>query len=126
MIADPGTLLGKAGFSQPPLRQLDFERLAADEPFQRVVAGVAHLNEIHGFDVIVIGARLAFLDPNPDQLPADVVTLAQRTQRRTGVVLLDVLALERGARTAVLSRHRLSYPESPSMGKPGDRRVQLQ
>lgn len=103
--------------SQPPLRQLDLERLATDEPFQRGDAGVALLNEIHGFGVIVIGARLVLLDPDPDQLSADVVTLAQRMQRRTGAVFLDDPALERGAVAAVLSRHRLLYSESPQQGE---------
>ncbi|MEM1385674.1 MAG: hypothetical protein AAGG06_18800, partial [Pseudomonadota bacterium] len=64
-------------------------------------------------DLLVELAGLVLLDPNPDQMPADVVLLRKRIERGAGKVLLDDLALEGGA-VASVSADGLCYSECPA------------
>ena len=66
--------------SHSPPYELELQRLLADEPFQRRDPGFRLLKKIRRGRVFVKGAGLVLLNPDPDQVSTDIVTLGEPVQ----------------------------------------------
>ena len=86
--------------------------MLADKPFQRRDPGFILLEQIGSGHVFVKGAGFVFLNPDPDQIAADVVALGEPMQGLAGQEFLSDLVLELDAMRAVLG-DRLPSFESP-------------
>lgn len=66
------------------LQQLDLERLPTDHALERCDLGLILLEQVGRLDVAVQCACLILADPDPDQLPRDVMPLRQAVQGLSG------------------------------------------
>lgn len=79
---------------EPPLRQLNLERLLANEALKRDDARLVFRDQV-GSDVIVVEvAELVLLDAVADQVSADVELLAQSQERLAAETGIDDHALQ--------------------------------
>jgi hypothetical protein len=97
---------------EPPLRQLDLNRLSAHQPLERGDPRFVGRQELGRGQVLIERAGLRLLDPDPDQIARQVMPPAEGVKRLLGVVLGDDLALEVGAVIPV-SKYELASSESP-------------
>jgi len=81
---------------QSPCQQPDLQRLPAYHPLQRCDLGLVFLHQVGRLYVIIGGSGLKLADPDPDQLPRDVMPLRQPVQRLAPDELFRDLPLERG------------------------------
>lgn len=86
--------------------------MLADKPFQRRDPGFVLLEQTGSGHVFVKRAGFVFLNPDPDQIAADVVALGEPMQGLAGQEFLSDLVLELDAMRAVLG-DRLPSFESP-------------
>jgi hypothetical protein len=63
--------------------------LLADRALERGDPSLVLVQRVGGTDRLVEGARFVLLQPDPDQVAADVVRPGEAVEQGTGVVLLD-------------------------------------
>ena len=80
------------------------ERLPANHPLQRRNLGFVFLEEISSLSIFVQGADFILLNPDPDQLPRDIMPLGKPLKGLSGNELLCDLPFERDA-VGTLSGH---------------------
>ncbi len=89
--------------------------MLADKPFERRDSGLVLLEQIGGGCVLVKVAGFVLLNPDADQVSADVVAFGEPMKGLAGKKLLSDLALELNAVRALLG-HGLPSFESPAQG----------
>src|SRR3974377_698890 len=78
--------------------------MSANHPLQRRNLGFVFLEEISSLSIFVQGADFILLNPDPDQLPRDIMPLGKPIKGLSGHELLRDLPFERDA-VGTLSGH---------------------